>query len=57
VAALLLVVAAASLLSRTSGLPGLTVHPEPFDILGTVLSSVEVAAAGMAMRQLTPRRH
>lgn len=55
-AALLLAVAAAYLLSRTAGLPGLTDHPEPFDILGTVVSSLEVAAALVVLRQPS-RRH
>lgn len=55
-AALLLAVATAYLLSRTAGLPGLTVHTEPFDILGTVVSSLEVAAALVVLRHPT-RRH
>jgi hypothetical protein len=56
-AALLLTVAAAYLLSRTSGLPGLSAHPEPFDTLGAVTSLLEVAAAVVAWRQTNPRRH
>lgn len=57
VAALLFAVAGAYLLSRTSGIPGLAAHPEPFDTLGTVLSLLEVAAAVVAVRQTNPRRH
>jgi len=57
VAVLLLTVATAYLLSRTTGIPGLTEHPEPFDPLGTVLSCLEVAAAVVGMRQPNSRRH
>lgn len=56
-AALLLAVASAYLLSRTSGIPGLTEHPEPFETLGVAVSVVEVAAAVVAVRQPNPRRH
>jgi hypothetical protein len=57
VACLLLAVATAYLLSRTTGIPGLTEHPEPFDTLGTLVSLAEVAAAVVAVRQPNPRRH
>ena len=57
VAALLLAVATAYLLSRTSRVPGLTEHPEPFDTLGVAVSLLEVAAASVVVRQLNPRRH
>lgn len=56
-AALLFAVAGAYLLSRTSGIPGLAAHPEPFDTLGTAISLLEVAAAVVAVRQTNPRRH
>lgn len=59
-AALLVAVATAYLLSRTTGIPGLTDHPEPFDALGVAVSTLEVAAAVVAVvavRQLNPRRH
>lgn len=55
-AVLLLGVAAAYLLSRTTGIPGLTEHIEPFDALGTVVSLLEAAAAVVAVRQANPRR-
>ncbi len=44
-AVLLLGVAAAYLLSRTTGIPGLTTHREPFDALGVLVTSLEVAGA------------
>lgn len=53
----LLAVATAHLLSRTSGIPGLAEHPEPFGTLGVAVSVLEVAAAIVAMRQPNPRRH
>ena len=56
-ATLLLSTATAYLVSRTSGLPWLTEHPEPFDPLGTATSSIEAAAAFVVLRQLNPRRH
>ena len=59
-AALLVAVATAYLLSRTTGIPRLTDHPEPFDALGVAVSTLEVAAAVVAVvavRQLNPRRH
>ena len=56
-AALLLSVALAYLLSRTTGIPGLTVHQEPFDALGVATSLGEAAAAVTAWRHLTARRH
>jgi hypothetical protein len=56
-AALLFAVALAYLLSRTSGIPGLTEHPEPFDTLGVAVSLAEVAAALVVVRQLSPRRN
>jgi hypothetical protein len=55
-AALLLAVATAYVLSRTTGIPGLTEHTEPFDALGTVVSLLEVAAAVTAVRQVNRRR-
>ena len=55
-ALLLLVVAWAYLLSRTAGLPGVSSHIEPFDILGAVVSCLEVAAAVVAIRPLIARR-
>lgn len=56
VAVLLLLVAAAYVLSRTSGIPGLTEHPESFDTLGVGTSVLEVAAAVVAVRHLNRRR-
>jgi hypothetical protein len=56
VAALLLLVAVAYVLSRTSGIPGLTEHPESFDTLGAGTSVLEVAAAMVAVRHLNRRR-
>jgi len=56
-AALLFAVAGAYLLSRTSGVPGLAAHPEPFDRLGAAISLLEVAAAVVGVRRLKPRRH
>ncbi|MGH3361801.1 MAG: hypothetical protein ACRDOM_05010 [Nocardioides sp.] len=55
VPALLLMVAGAYLLSRTTGIPALTVHPEPFDALGAAISSLEVAAAVVMLRPPTRR--
>jgi len=45
VALLLVGVAAAYALSRTTGIPGLTVHPEPLDAFGTVVSCLELTVA------------
>jgi hypothetical protein len=56
-AVLLVSTATAYLLSRTSGIPWLTEHPEPFDTLGVVTSFLEVAAAVVTLRQPNPRRH
>jgi hypothetical protein len=56
-AVLLLGVAAAYLLSRTAGIPGLTEHPEPLDPVGVVTSCLELAAAVVAVRRPNPRRH
>lgn len=56
-ALLLVSTGTAYLLSRTSGIPWLTEHPEPFDTLGVVTSLMEVAAAVVALRQPNPRRH
>lgn len=58
VAAVVLLVgtAAAYLVSRTTGIPGLTVHPEPFDFLGTAVSCLELAAAAVIGRPHIPRR-
>jgi hypothetical protein len=55
VALLLVGVAAAYALSRTTGLPGLTVHPEPLDVFGTVVSCVELTAAWALVRLPTRR--
>ena len=55
VAALLLGVAVAYGLSRTTGLPVLAVPPEPFDALGVATSCLELAAAGAALRLLVRR--
>jgi hypothetical protein len=57
VAALLFAIAGTYLLSRTSGIPGLAAHPEPFDTLGTTVSLLEAAAAIVAVRKTTSRRH
>ena len=57
VAALLLTLATAYLLSRTSGIPGLTEHPEPFDTVGVAISCLELGATFVAARQANPRRH
>lgn len=57
VATLLVSVAVAYLLSRTTGLPGLTVHTEPFDALGTVTSCAEVVAALVVARHTHHRRN
>jgi hypothetical protein len=48
-AAVLLGTAAAYLLSRTTGLPGLITDPEEVDLLGVVTSSAEVVAAAAAL--------
>jgi hypothetical protein len=48
-AAVLLATAAAYLLSRTTGLPGLITDPEEVDLLGVVTSSAEVVAAAAAV--------
>lgn len=45
VALVLAGVAAAYALSRTTGIPGLTVHPEPLDVFGTLVSCLELIAA------------
>lgn len=50
VALLLVGVAAAYALSRTTGIPGLTIHPEPPDAFGTVISCLELAAAWALVR-------
>lgn len=55
-AGVLLAVATAYLLSRTTGLPVLTHHIEPFDLFGTVVSLVEATTAAAVVRQLL-RRH
>ncbi len=56
VAALLLLIAVSYVLSRTSGIPGLTEHPESFDTLGVGTSVLEAAAAVVAVRHLNRRR-
>ena len=48
-AVVLLATAAAYLLSRTTGLPGLITDPEEVDPLGVVTSSAEVVAAAAAV--------
>jgi hypothetical protein len=53
VALLLVGVAAAYALSRTTGIPGLTVHPEPLDAFGTVVSCLELMAAWALVRPPT----
>ena len=55
VALILVGVAAAYALSRTTGIPGLNVHPEPLDVFGTVVSCVELMAAAALVRPLTRR--
>ena len=55
VALLLVGVAAAYALSRTTGIPGLHVHPEPLDAFGTVVSCLELAAAWVLVRPLLRR--
>ena len=55
VALVLVGVAAAYALSRTTGIAGLTVHPEPLDAFGTVVSCVELMAAWVLVRPLTRR--
>jgi hypothetical protein len=55
IALLLVGVAVAYALSRTTGIPGLTVHPEPLDALGTVVSCVELMAARALVRPPTRR--
>jgi hypothetical protein len=55
VALLLVGVAVAYALSRTTGIPGLTVHPEPLDAFGTMVSCVELTAA-LALVRLPTRR-
>ena len=54
-AVLLLGVAAAYVLSRTTGIPGLTTHPEPVDVLGVLVTSLEVSGAVLASWPLTRR--
>ena len=55
VALLLVGVAVAYALSRTTGIPGLNVHPEPLDVFGTVTSCVELMAAAALVRPPTRR--
>jgi hypothetical protein len=55
VALLLVGVAVAYALSRTTGIPGLTVHPEPLDVFGTVVSCMELMAAWALVRLPTRR--
>ena len=57
VAALLLTLALAYVLSRTTGLPGLVDRPESWDPVGVPLALTEAAAALLAVRQPNPRRH
>jgi hypothetical protein len=49
VAGLLLGVAGAYVVSRTTGIPGVMRHPEPLDRLGAATSCLEVAAAWAAL--------
>lgn len=55
-AGVLLAVATAYVLSRTTGLALLTHHIEPFDPFGSVVSLVEATTAAVVVRQLS-RRH
>ncbi|MBF4766282.1 hypothetical protein ISU10_00705 [Nocardioides agariphilus] len=55
IALLLVGVAVAYALSRTTGIPGLTVHPEPLDAFGTVVSCMELMAAWALVRPPTRR--
>jgi hypothetical protein len=55
VAFVLVGVAAAYALSRTTGIPGLTAHPEPLDAFGTVVSCLELTAAWALVRPPTRR--
>jgi hypothetical protein len=55
VAGLLLTVAAAYVLSRSTGIPGLNHHQEPFDALGIAVTSLEVAGAAVLLWQLIRR--
>lgn len=56
-AALLAGTAAAYLLARTTGIPVLTTHPEPFDALGVATSALELVGAVLALVHLNPRRN
>jgi flavin reductase (DIM6/NTAB) family NADH-FMN oxidoreductase RutF len=53
-AALLLGMAAAYVLSRTTGIPGLIEHQEPVDLVGVVISCLELVGAVVAVRQTNP---
>ncbi|HET7690075.1 MAG TPA: hypothetical protein VFK41_06840 [Nocardioidaceae bacterium] len=55
VAGLLLSVAAAYFMSRTTGIPGLNHHQEPVDVLGVLVTSLEVAGAAVVLWPLTRR--
>lgn len=56
-AVLLAGTAAAYLLARTTGIPVLTTHPEPFDALGVATSALELVGALLALVYLNPRRN
>lgn len=56
VAAVLLTVAAAYVLSRTTGLPVLIPHPEHVDVLGVLTTVVEAAAAIAVLCLPAPRK-
>jgi hypothetical protein len=57
VAGLLLALALAYVLSRTSGIPGLVGHPESWDPVGVPLAFLEAAAAVLVVAPPHPRRH
>lgn len=57
VATLLLALALAYVLSRTTGIPGLVGHPEAWDPVGVPLAVLEATAAVLVVRQPHPRRH
>lgn len=45
------------LLARTTGIPVLTTHTEPFDALGAATSALELVGAVLALVHLNPRRN
>jgi hypothetical protein len=54
-AGLLLSVATAYVLSRTTGIPALDHHQEPVDVFGVLVTSLEVTGAVVVMWPLTRR--